>query len=274
MDDLDFKKKFAKLSGEEKRAFVRNLIHESGEAADINAAFLDPKTKQVIRMSDMAKQFGEEETIDMIVKALESVDTETLKLSETDVKELIKKKERGECTQEELYFLDYIINSKVNSDDSVQFGYHWLEDTISLIDFAQKKVKYQPKVHDLLFSSSMLVLTSCVFRDNSSLNKFKNCDKDMVFEVISQLGDDIYNTWKNSCKTLPESELIILGLLEAASKIAYKENIPFASANIVEEILGIKSCYNDDDENENGSNESPDCKMYKPVTYNIKTSKK
>lgn len=274
MDKLK-KEEFLNLSQEEKEQFVRDLIHQSSEAADIHAAFFNPVTKQAVSMSELAEQIGEDKAVEIILTALNSVNADMVSMGQMNIQELVAKAKRGECSDQELAMLKYV-QSQIEAQDNIQFEHNWLEITLNLIDFSQNKVEYNAKTHDLLAAATVLILVSSIYRDNGPLNKYRNTDPSMVTEIVSQVGDDIYDTWKASCTTLPDPELIILGMLHAASKIAQEHGFEFADATMLANHLGAEICECEeceecdcDDKNENGSNEDVcGCKVCQPVTYN------
>lgn len=274
MDKLK-KEEFLNLSQEEKEQFVRDLIHQSSEAADIHAAFFNPVTKQTVSMSELAEQIGEDEAVEIILKAMNSITSDMISMGEMDIQQLISKAKRGECSEQELAMLEYV-QSQIEAQDNIQFEHNWLDITLNLIDFSQTKVEYNAKVHDLLSATTILVLVSSIFRENGALNKYQNTDPSMMTEIVTQVGNDIYDTWKASCTSLPDPELIILGMLHAASKIAQEHGFEFADATMLANHLGAEICECEeceecdcDDKNENGSNEDVcGCKVCQPVTYN------
>lgn len=254
---------FKNLSFEEKKEFVRKLVHL--EAADVKAAFVNAKTGQSVSVKELAEEIGEEQAIEMIVKAMEaSVNSDVKTLSKDDIKKLAEKASRGECTEEELTFLRFVANQ---SNDHIQFEQGWLDSTINLIHFAQKDIGYRPILHDVLSSTIMLFTLSSILSKDGVFSKYNPEDANIVGNICENIGNDIYDTWKASCTSLPEPELIINGLLWLADKIATENNIPFSNAEDIADILGIP-LFQENGDTENGSNEQCDCNICQPKTYN------
>lgn len=263
---MDFKKmspeEIKNLSYEEKKEFVRKLINS--EAADIHAAFFNAATKEAVDIKGLVERIGEEEALDIIIKALDK-QINTISLDEDDVVNLVEKSMRGECTEEEQALLDVIMKD-MNQNNHIQFEHYWLEETLNLIYHAQTKVKYNPKLLDLLSACTVLFYLSGISSNNGALSKYTPDNIGMVSEICNQIGNDIYDTWKASCTSMPEPELIICSLLHLARDIANKNNIEFANAKTIANLLGIT--FEDDDDIENGSNKTSDCNICQPATYN------
>lgn len=257
---------FNKLSSEEKREFVRKLITSDEADVEIHAAFYNPQTKQSVDMKGLVEQLGEEEALDIIMQAIDGSNVNTRTLSQDDIKDLLIKKQKGECTDEELELLDFISHEIMDKDDHLQFQHHWLEITCDLLKFSQDKIKYEASIHDLLTSSYILFSTSSLVSKNGVLSKYSYEDIPLITEMSSQIADDIYDTWKASCKDLPDPELTILALVQLAANIAHSNNIKFSKATDIANGIGISLISEDDDEEENGSNSERICKptVYKP----------
>jgi hypothetical protein len=125
----------------------------------------------------------------------------------------------------------------------------------------------------MLSAATVLILVSSIYRENGALNKFQNSNPSVMSEIVKQVGEDIYDTWASSCSQLPDPELIMLGLLHMAGKIAIDNNIEFANAKILAEHLGVELECNCDDcteenESEKGSNIVGGCRVCQPVAYN------
>lgn len=269
------KDEFLKLSPEEQREFVRNLIHSQEAATNTIAAFLNPETGESLSADELVEQFGEEKAIDKIVKSFNDVDMKLINGQE--LVELLHKAKRGECTEEELSILNFV-NSQIASQDRVAFEHGLSELFINFINFAQVEQNYDVKIHDILRVIKILTLVSEVHRNDSILSKYKSDDeiiKEVAFEMIYQVGDDIYNTWRSSCVTPVDPGLTILGLLQAAIKVATENNISFASANDIANHLGFSIIESDsDDENKNGSNTQSNSRICQPATYNPSSKEK
>lgn len=247
------------LSTEEKKEFIRSLIHS--EDVKTGIVFHNATTNETLDIKDLAEAIEEEELLDTIVQALEKAETKTLALTGTEIKELMKKALIGECSPEELSALEFV-TSQLEQEDSIQFGHHWLDSTLSLIHFAQDTVHYNPTLDDMLSAASILVSLSNMFIEGNSFSKYNPSDIEIISEMSSQIANDIYNTWKDSCEELPEPELIVVGLLRLASKIAQGNKLKFCKATDISNMLGITLFDEEDDENqdtENGSNEQDDC---------------
>lgn len=254
---------FAKLSDEEKTEYVRNLIHS--EAANVHAAFLNPKTGETVEMRELVEQVGEERGIEIIKKALGS-STMSTSLTGADVKELLMKAKRGECTDEELAMLDYVMQDILNNNNHVQFEQHLIEFTLNLINYSQQVVKCNTEIVDLLSSDIALITSSNIANKDGALSKYTRDDVATIIEIYSQIADDIYNTWSASCTTLPAPELIIGGLLQLTTRIAAENNITFSKAEDIADVLGVDLDELDKD-TENGSNEP--CEVCQPILHPI-----
>lgn len=226
-----------KLPLEEKREFVRNLIHS--EAAGIHAAFFNPSTGKSMTMSELAKQIGEEEAIDAIVKMLDSAESSAITMTKDEIKELLLKAKRGECTEHELHMLEYI-TSEMEDSDNIQFERSFMELLIDLINFSQNGVPYEPQLHDVYSVLIVTTIISMINADEGVLTKYDNGDGPMISEMATTIADDIYDTWKASCTSPVDTELVIIGLLQLAAKLAYEEGYKFSKAELLADAIGLE----------------------------------
>lgn len=254
------------LSTEEKREFVRSLIHS--EAVDVRTAFFNPQTKQRVELKDLVEQIGEEKTIELLVKAFEDETAGAMAATSKDFRELLEKAERGECTEEELGMLDFI-RSTMEQDEMVQVGHCYLDAICSVTDFAQTDLSYEPTYSDFLSSISIFVMVSLVHSEDNALSKYSDKDAPLVAEMVNQIGTDIYDTWKDSCSELPEPELIVAGLILQANKIASEAGLKLPKAIKIANALGISlvDSNDSDDDTTNGSNEEHCCDICQPNIY-------
>ena len=251
---------FKKLSEEEKRKTIHELIH-SGVAE--NATLFNSDIEAIITISELVEQIGEEETIDFIIKLIEnskvlegSFDIDMLE--DDAIEKLLDRVEKNECTPEEAIVLK-ILHNKINSNNERAFGQTCISGICDVINFAQKEIKYNPKLEDFLVHANLLLITSSVCEKTNGFQNYTMDDMNTIMEMIHQIGEDIYSTWENSCDTLPEPALIINALIFLACKIASESNIKFANADKISEALGFPI---NEDDNINGSNTDNDFNSY------------
>lgn len=249
---------FRNLSKEEQKDFVRKLIHSNPEAAEVHAAFYNPQTKQSVSLSELVEHLGEDEAINLIVEALNNKVTNAKSLDENDIKNLIAKAAKGECTDEELEILNFIQNQMMGNNNHIQFQQHYINSMIDLLYVAQHNVGYDTKIDDLMGGLIILLGTSGMVSKEGSLSKYNFNDVPIITEMCNQIGDDIYDTWKASCENLPDPELIVLGLLHLALKIAHLNDLKVSDSVAIADMLGYDLETDDEDDEENGSNESND----------------
>lgn len=268
---------YRNLSEEEKREFVREVI-QSGEAAGVHAAFLNPATGTTVTINDIVEQLGQEATEDMLLEAFEQFQGDVKTLDMDGVRELAMKAERGECSETELKMLDYVMHN-ISKQDSFQFSSNFNNMMWDLINFSQTEVEYNPKFEDILASIVTSGLTSFTLMNDSELSKYQGNAFDTLVEMMHQVSQDIYDTWTDSCTSLPPKELIIMSLINLAGKLSCEEGYEFAPASMIAQIMDIEfisdnhcdceecsgECSCHADENTNGSNEEP--KICKPVAY-------
>lgn len=245
---------FISLSSEEKKEYIRNLIHS--EAAGFHAAFLNPETGTAIEARELIEKLGEERALEIMVKSIEDGNSNTKAFTGKDIQSLIEKAQRGRCTSEELTMLNYIMDDIIKHDSRIHFEFDFIEMTLNIINHFQKNDN--PMLSTMLSACSNLIITSSMFNKNGSITKkYKSNDVFMVNEMCHQISEDIYDTWKASCNSLPDAEMIVIALLQLATKIANENKITFGKADDIANALGA---YLDDcDETENGSNEENDC---------------
>ena len=243
---------FISLSSEEKKEYIRNLIHS--EAAGFHAAFLNPDTGTVIEARELIEKLGEEKALEVIVKAIESEESKTKAFTGKDIKSLVEKAQKGMCTPDEMSMLNFIMEDILNNDKSIHFEFDFTELALNVINHFQKDGN--PTLSSMLFACTNLILTSSILNENGSLtDKYTINDLSVVNEMCNCVSEDIYDTWKASCKSLPNPEIVISALLRLATKIANENNITFGKADDIANVLGV---YIKND-TENGSNEQNNC---------------
>ena len=251
---------FNNLSLEEKKEFVRKLIHS--EAA--YAAFYNADTNESVSIKGLVDELGEEEALEIIIKAMETSVAETKTITREELKALIEKANRGECTENELDMLNFITN-QILSENNVEFERCWMDSTLNLIHYAQKHINYSPKLDDVLAACIVLFTISGTKIKDGALSKYTVGDSKLITEICGQIADDIYDTWKVSCSSLPAPELIVVSLLQLAARIAHDNKLEFCKATEISELLNVSLDKIDD--TENGSNTDFDSDICKPKTY-------
>ena len=241
------------MSREEKKEFIRKLIHE--EQPNTRAAFFNPKTHEMINLQDFVRQVGEEEAIEKIVDAIGQADTQSICVTQDQVHELLEKFRRNECSEEELTVLK-MISSSIASSDHSQFLQHTMSVVVEIIKFAQEQIHYNPTLMDL-FSVFDVLMTVDMINDSSlESGRYKQSGPNILCEIASDIGNDIVDTWKASCQSVPSDEMIVLGLMSVIKNILAKNNIEFIDADIVSGLMDLDSFNDSDDKDheENGSN--------------------
>lgn len=244
---------FSELSYEEKEEFVRDLIHSG--AAGISAAFYNPKTQERMDINGLIEQVGEEKAIEILIKALDSKETEKIALSHENIKALIEKLERGECTDEERELLKFIAEES-GEHNEIQFSKNYLKDSLGFLKFVQDEIGYNFTVCDLISSNHVIITVSSILSGKGELSKYEPSDISTILSMCNDISTDIYDTWKASCTSLPDPELIVSSLLFLAGKIAYENDLVVSNVNDIADVLNT-SLDDDEDcsEEENGSNE-------------------
>ena len=254
------------LSTEDKREFVRSLIKESSQ---VTAAFIDPETGKSYNFSDLVERKGEEEAIDLIIKVLESSSAKTIALTGAQVNELLDKAKRGECTKEEEEMLKMVLSSSdLRESDFMHFQQSFVGTLLELMNFAQKSVGYKPTLYDVITPLSVLSTINGLLSESSALHKYAHMTPPALTNMGIRIGKDIYDTWKASCTSEVEKELVIMGLFHLIETLAIECSVEFQDAEEIAGSLGIQigsfdcdeecgccdgncSCEN---ENHNGSN--------------------
>jgi len=261
------------LSTEEKKEFVRALLSESSH---VTAAFIDPETGKSYNFSELVEAKGEEEAIDIIIKVLESSSTKTMALTGEQVNELLSKARKGECTEDELDMLKMILSSsKLEDTDFMQFQESFMAMLLDLTNYAQKEIGYKPSLYDVVTPISILTTVSGLLSETSSIHKYAHMSPPALTNMVNQLGKDIYDTWKASCTSEVDKELVILGLFHLIEKLAIECSVELHDAKEIATSLSVPirdisddnecECCGDcncENENHNGSN------IIKPHVFN------
>ncbi len=262
--DIHGAEDFRKLSPKEQKEYVHELIHS--EAAGVHAALFNPETKQVMGVSELVEELGEEKVTEMIMQAMNDMPTETVTLSGEDYKNLKMKQAKGTLTDSEIAALE-MMELTMQESNSVQFAQALISLACDLAIYGQQQQNYQATIVDLLTGIQALTWASLKFSDKHPLGPYENYDIPMLHELEAQMGEDIYNTWKASCTQEPEPGLVIMGLLHAAAKIASETDVKIPEEPVLTTLF--HSCmpdYDMPDEDENGSNVP--FNVCQPATYN------
>lgn len=240
------------MSREEKKEFIRKLIHE--EQPNTRAAFFNPKTHEMINLQDFVRQVGEEEAIEKIVDAIGQADTQSICVTQDQVHELIEKFKKGECSEEELTVLK-MISSSIASSDHSQFLQHTMSVIVEIIKFSQEKIHYEPTLMDLLSVFDVLMTVDMINDSTLETGRYMQSGPSVLCNIATDIGNDIVDTWKASCQSVPSDEMIVLGLMSVIKNILAKKDIKFIDANIVSNLMDLESFgHIEDDNEENGSN--------------------
>jgi hypothetical protein len=163
--------------------------------------------------------------------------------------------------------LEHVMET-ISLQDSFQFSTNFNNMMWNLINFSQTEIGYAPKYEDIISSIVVSGLSSFTLAKDSELSKYQGDGFDTLIEMMHQLSDDIYNTWKASCTSLPCKELIVMSLINLAGKLSNKEGYIFAPADMMAQLMNLdlsksedcdcENCSGDcschEVENENGSN--------------------
>lgn len=260
---------FNKLSLEEKKEYIHELIHSGAAGSNVSAAFFNPATGKAVGMSELVEAIGEEKVTEMLMKALSEPATETATLTGESFKELKAKEAAGTLSQSEEAMLRFI-ESQFAHDKGVQFENTFITLLCDLIKFGREEENYDAKLTDLIIGVQAFTYITLKHADGNPFGQFTNADVSTIHTLEEQIGEDIYNTWKSSCTSEPNPGLVIMGLLHIASKIAQSMNVSFPSSDTLDAIFnGITNMGNDGEaavtENADGSNEP--VKVCKPATY-------
>lgn len=225
------------LSIEEKKEFVRTLLDKSSH---VSAAFIDPETGKSYDFSALVEAKGEEEAIDIIIKALESTNTKTIALTGEEVNELIAKAKKGELTEEEEMMLKMVMSSSnLRESDFMQYQESFMTMLLELTNYAQKERGYHPSLYDVVMPISVLATVNGLISESSSLHKYAHMSPQGLTSMTSQLGKDIYDTWKASCTSEVDKELVILGLFHLIEALSIECSIKIHDAKEIAESLSI-----------------------------------
>lgn len=250
------------MSEEEQREYVRELIHaQSEEQSGVQAAFLGPNGEH-IPLTVLAEKLGEEETINLVVKAMNLEGTECHTVNRKEYDELVAKAERGEeLTSSEQAVLN-AINNHV-STNTEEFQKHSLEALFEVIWFAQEKVKFFPAITELSMIFHLLVLETIRNTESSKVSMYKGGSCDQLMQMAESVGDDILNTWRESLSEQHDDGMVIIALMSAMIKemVKYEQKhkasltIPGINylrdvSGLTEPFLGLYSDYAEEDEGE------------------------
>lgn len=230
-------KDFSEMTEEEKREYCRKLIHSS-KAANAIAAFFDPKSGRTIKMNEFVeKAGGEEEAIDKLVEIIDQ--TKSITLDDDDIRVIIEKIKNGTATEQEKAILKSIF--KETGFENVQhFQSAEIDILVDLIHHAQTRIGFDAPLDCLITPISVIAMASLACSGDEAVGKYKDSSPSMLLEILNQIGDDIYTTWKDSCEEEVNDSLVILSLLHVAAALAAKNHMPITKATDIADLLGIE----------------------------------
>ena len=146
---------FNKLSLEEKKEYIRELIHSGAADSNISAAFFNPATGKTIGIHELVEEIGEEKVEEMLMKALSEAPTEAVNLTGDSFKTLKAKEKAGTLTESEAAMLRFV-ESQIMKDKGVQFEQTLITLLCDLIKFGRDEEQYDAKLTDLLIGIQVL----------------------------------------------------------------------------------------------------------------------
>ena len=231
-------KDFSEMTETEKREYCRKLIHSS-KAANAVAAFFDPSTGRTIKMNDFVEMAGSEEVaIDKLVEIMEECHMNSVTLDDDDVKEIMEKVRNGEATEQEAAMLKSILK-EIGVEDMQQFQSAAIDILVDLIHHAQTKIKFRAPLECLFTPVLTIAMASLACSEDKTISKYKDSSPAILFEMLNQVGEDIYTTWKDSCEEEVDDSLVILSLLHVAATLAAKNKMFIAKSTDIADLLGI-----------------------------------
>lgn len=178
---------------------------------------VDPETKESknVDLKDFVMMLGLEEAAEIL--SMQTTMANEITATMDDLKELLKKKERGETLSDEENKKLYILLSELQNDTHVpaqdQF-LHYMAKTIN--DHS-----------DYLTIGNFVALICATLPNILSGNgdKLKACrdNPNTLFDIGKKIGDDILNTWKSTLKQDVPVEMIAMGLLHALGEVVCKD---------------------------------------------------
>lgn len=238
---MDFKsitgEQIKAMSEEEKREYVRELIHAGQEDTGIKATFYNPSTDEALSLVEFANRMGEEKAIDIAVKALSSEWSAASTVTKEQLLELREKQVNGTATEEELRLL-HMIDLSYEDSDEIQYQKNATGVILSLIKFAQDCPKFYPTIGDLALTSNLLILASMSLTPDTQTHNYIG-ELDTLTKIAQDIGDDILDAWSKTLSVPMAPELIVAGLCQALAKVAIEADIVVPPAEHVFTYVGL-----------------------------------
>ena len=245
LNDFDFtSEEFKNLPEEEKKKVIRNLV--SARAANTQAALFNPSTQQIVGIDELVEQAGEEAVVDMIYNSLKDAKMESVSLESHEIKKLLDKAAKGQCSESELTMLGFIAD-QVMSSDAMHAQKILLDFIADLVEFARNDRHFDIRLGDIFVPIMTLCFSSVLASDNSGLDNYSASDATTLSKMFDAIAEDVYDTWKASCSELPGPGFVFMGLLHAAIKILKENDFVLPPNEKMEELFGIEEA------NENAS---------------------
>ena len=284
MEHEDFKlpsyEEFKKLSEDEKRETIRNLIHTIKEDGSMRAVLFNPDENETYSMNELLESLGEEKVINILINVIEKGHFSQETFSKSEINDAIDRKRKGTATEKDEQMLT-MLHASIEDSESMMLNKNLIGIFIELIDFLQNERFYNPTMGDFLAAYNLFMSVTGLFSEDSSLSKYKQAGPFVAHQIISKMGKDILDTWLSTCTEIPDDYILLSALLEAAQGIANK--IRFCDSKVYKDVLhniipeGMNEececdcceeechCHSD---NTNGSNEH--LEAVQPKTYKSK----
>lgn len=287
MDLMNFMSsdEFKKMSHDEKREAIRNLIHEIKKDSSARAVLFNPEEQKSYSLNELIDAIGEEKVIDLLIRAIEKGDMSPRSFTKDELKEAFKRKANGTATPEDEQMIN-LFNHVTEESEQIQLNKNLTAIVIELIDFAQNARHFNPTFGDFLATFNIIATITGMFTDGTSLSKYQQTGPVTVHHIAKEIADDILKTWTDTCSEVPDDYMMLCALLEATQ--VYANKIKMCDGEVYKEILhnvlpDIKmhgnekcDCYGGDCEcngdchceSENGSNEKTEQpNIATPKTY-------
>lgn len=248
LSDLSFKD----LSDSEKEELVRKLVDESmsEENDSLEAVIFNPKTNEKITIAEIVKKIGMEDTVKMIVQALND-SVIPISFSKEKYEEAIEALNKGIATDEQKEIVRFAKNF-LEAPELAKFQLFLTEAMLSSVEYKQNSHGLlNPLISDFINAINIISIENSLLVEDE-LKIYDELDIGSILSMVSDIAHDIVDTWKKSCSTPLNDALVVNALLFAANEIAFNKHMTFAPAKEIADRLGIG--LNSENESKNGSN--------------------
>lgn len=226
----------SKMSEEEKRDFVRRLIHN--EDSTIQAVLFDVSTGEQVSIQEMIERKGEEEVVEMLVSGLMHHDAIAETISGSKIAEALERVRNNTATDEDYQILE-VVKRATKTSPLHNMGSHLTSILLDFLYYYQERHGIAITCFDLDTIVSVIQTVNAINNPELETYKFSGSSPKQILDITDAIADDMLSTWEATLTTPYSAEMKYLASLSLMRKLSEEVNKPLISAEALGDILGF-----------------------------------